>query len=161
MAEKIYVISIDPDTVASGMCCFNPRKKQIQTLIEIEFFDLFYVLNENKRFIWFVIIEGGWLNKKSNYHIYGKNEFGETVLKEQSKALGEFIAKEVGRNHQVGMLIVEMCKWLGIKHIVVRPRRPKVKKEYFEKLVGWKGKLTQDMADAGINAVEFNYNQNI
>ena len=86
-----------------------------------------------------VVIEAGWLHKKSNWH----GRAGQT------KSVGEKIAKSVGRNHQVGILLKEYCEIKGIKHTLVKPKG-KVKADYFKKLTGYTKRTNQDQRDAGM-----------
>ena len=69
-----------------------------------------------------VIIEGGWLHSKSNFHGY-------------QGATAEKIAKNTGSNHQTGRLIVQMLEHYGIRVEVVWPLKKTWK--------GPNGKITQ------------------
>ncbi|MFW1997389.1 hypothetical protein ACG904_20990, partial [Acinetobacter guillouiae] len=68
-----------------------------------------------------VVIDAGWMNKKSNLH----SCIG------QSKLAGERIAKNVGENNATGKLLVEMAKSLGLAVVEVRPKKTKKNSEEF------------------------------
>lgn len=140
MTDIIY-IGIDPDTKASGVAHYN---KQLQTMVlhNMPFFDLYDYLLKSKLVTRYgirlkVIIEAGWLKKKSNWH-------GDV---KQEKHVGERISKNVGSNHETGRKIVEMCNYLEIEHELVLPMG-KVTPEYFASMTGQKVR-DQDMIDAG------------
>ena len=85
-----------------------------------------------------VVIEAGWLNKKSNFR------FGH------SKTAGERIAKNVGENHATGKLLAEMAKECGLAVVLVKPTRTKLKAEDFNRITGWQGRTNQEQRDAGM-----------
>lgn len=131
-------IGIDPDLIKSGVAYWFKGAKQIRlellstTSIVIEFLKLKSIGTE-----FTVIIEAGWLNKKSNFR------------STQNKAVGERIAKNIGENHAVGKIIEQACQELGIKYKLVRPSKTKVNKTYFFKLTGQKV-ANQELIDAGM-----------
>ena len=128
-------IGIDPDVTKSGVACWN-KSTMTLTVQCLKFFELFTYLKDvggpNK-----IIIEAGWLNKKSNYHGAKNRQYGE------------LIAKHVGRNHEVGMKIAEMCEFLGLKYELYKPDSAKTTPEYFERLTGIKTK-SQEKIDAAM-----------
>ena len=135
--KKRFFIGIDPDLVKSGVAFWfkDKRKLEVFTLSTTE---LILKLNEfKKEFDFVVIIEAGWLNKKSNFRMT------------QNKAIGEAIARKVGENHSSGKIIQQACLELGIEHKLIRPTNSKVNSEYFFKLTGLKIK-NQEMIDAGM-----------
>ncbi|MFW1997271.1 hypothetical protein ACG904_20360, partial [Acinetobacter guillouiae] len=87
-----------------------------------------------------VVIEAGWMNKKSNLH----SCIG------QSKRAGERIAKNVGENHATGKLLVEMAKSFGLAVVEVRPTKTKKNSEEFNRITGWQGRTNQEQRDAGM-----------
>jgi hypothetical protein len=88
-----------------------------------------------------VRIEGGWLHKKANFH-YAAG---------QSRQAGERIALNVGRNHEAGRKICEMCEYLNVEYEVVRPLGTKaIEHFFFKRLTGFAGRTSQDMRDAGM-----------
>lgn len=120
--EKPLTIGIDPDIDKNGVAIYNKVEK-IVTTKTLSFFELFEFLKIRKDEIDMIKIECGFLIKKSNWH-YAK-----------SATAKEKIAKDVGRNHQVATLLIQMCEYLGL-HFV--PRKPL-------KLIwrGDRGKITQ------------------
>lgn len=117
------IIGVDPDCSKSGVCILNKDLKTVHPKA-LEFFDLFALLHFEKENIEKVKIEGGWLNKMSNWH-GAENVF--TAAK---------IGKNIGANHETGKKIVEMCEYLRIPYIVSRPLTKKWK--------GRDGKITHD-----------------
>lgn len=136
-------IGIDPDTDKNGVAYYNNITKKI-SLHNLRYFELFDFLMENKKNCSevngkiCVIIEAGWLNKKSNFH----------DKKKQSKAVGEMIAKRVGANHQAGEKIVEMCEYLNINYKEIKPTTAKWDADFCNKIVGKKIRSNQDNRDA-------------
>lgn len=110
------VIAIDPDTGLSGVAVWKDNKIEIFNLSFPELLDFLQERTGAK-----VIVEAGWLNKKSNFH-GGKG------------GIGQKIANSVGRNAEVGRKIIEMCEHYGID---VREQKPLKK--------GWKnGKISHE-----------------
>ena len=140
--EKVF-IGIDPDVDKSGVALWSPSRQELLVNTK-KFFDLFDFLLETKRNMSecakiVVVVEAGWLNKKSNYH-------GSAY---QTKAAGERISKNVGSNHETGRKIVEMCEYLGIESQLVVPTHAKFTKDYFKSITGIE-KANQEMIDAGM-----------
>ncbi len=131
-------IGIDPDVNKSGVCIYDSKEKTMD-ICALDLFDLVDTLKAlNNKFGITVIIEAGWLNKVSNYH------------KSKNLKTSNRIAKDVGRNHQVGRLIEYYCKKNNIKYLLSRPTKSKVSIEYFRKVTKYKGKLNKDMVDAAM-----------
>lgn len=133
-------IGIDPDVDKSGFAVWDSDSKTL----EVVFCESFFEILENIEFqiISFdvtVIIEAGWLIKKSNWH----------NKKRQTKAVGEKIAKAVGANHQIGKLFVEYCKINNIKFIEVKPMGKK-NAEQFKKITGWAKRTNSEVRDAAM-----------
>lgn len=110
------VIAVDPDVGRSGVAVWKDNKIEIFNLSFPELLDFLQERTGAK-----VIVEAGWLNKKSNFH-GGKG------------GIGQKIANGVGRNAEVGRKIIEMCEHYGID---VREQKPLKK--------GWKnGKISHE-----------------
>lgn len=131
-------IGIDPDTDKSGVAIYNTGTKKLKEVKALSFWDLIDELDSWTIPI-HVIIEAGWLIKKSNWH----------TSQGQTKAVGETIAKNVGANHQVGKLIEKFCIQENIEYTLREPRG-KVTDETFKKLTKWTEKTNQDMRDAAM-----------
>lgn len=123
MIQKKYrfYIGIDPDVDKSGFAIVDKEEKYVRAFASYDFFDLISTLNttliraQQEGIDSVVIIEAGWKNQITNYHTAtGKG--------------GQRIALNVGRNQQVGILLVEYCKRQGIDVIEATPLRK-----------GWKG----------------------
>lgn len=118
------LIGIDPDATKSGVAVYD--KVDIQ-LYSLGFWKLLgsikgfleQVESENEEKI-FVRLEAGWLNSKSNFHpASGPN-------------VRERIAKNVGMNHQTGILIAEWLEHMEIPFELVKPpgKRWKTHKDF-------------------------------
>lgn len=103
------IIAIDPDVKASGVAVLDIPKRSVEARA-MPFPELLEMLRDVS--LWSVpcrvIVEGGWLVSKSNYH-YARGKGGERI------------AKNVGANHETGRKIVEMLEHWGIQHEVVHP----------------------------------------
>lgn len=135
----IYYVGIDPDIDKSGFSIVDKELKKIISATTYTFFDMetallhFHSQCQQKGIQIVVIVEAGWLNKISSYHTYKDNEGKEKRI---VGARAQKIAQDVGRNQQVGILLVEYCKRQGIDVIEASPLRK-----------GWKGpkgKITHD-----------------
>ena len=103
------IIAIDPDKDKSGVAFLDLKRNEVEARA-MPFPELIDMLRDVSQ--WTtpckVIIEGGWLISKSNYHAaYGR--------------VGECIARKVGANHETGRKIVEMLAHWGIEHEVIHP----------------------------------------
>jgi hypothetical protein len=138
-------IGIDPDIEASGVAFWKPDFNEFDYIKNMSFWDVIDVLKDCSfqktisDFNFTVIIEAGWLISKSNWH-------GRTY---QSKSVGEKIAKNVGSNHQIGILIAEYCDRYGITYELKKPLG-KVKSDYFKKITGYTKRTNQDQRDAAM-----------
>ena len=103
------IIAIDPDVKASGVAVLDIPKRSVEARA-MPFPELMEMLRDVS--LWSVpcrvIVEGGWLVSKSNYH-YARGKGGERI------------AKNVGANHETGRKIVEMLAYWGIEHEVIHP----------------------------------------
>ena len=151
MTNYNNIIAIDPDTDKSGIACLDKSTRKLE-LSSLTFFQLFdymvWLTTQNEPFI--VIIEGGWLNDKSNFH----------AAKNQRSS--DRISKNVGSNHEVGKLIVQMCEYLKVKHEVKRPlvkiwagNNRKITHEELVYFTGIMGKTNQETRDAALLAWDY------
>ncbi len=145
------IIGIDPDIKKSGICFLNKQTRMIE-LSSLTFFELFdyMIWLKTQYFEFTVIIEGGWLNEKSNFH----------AAKNQRSS--DRISKNVGANHEVGKLIVQMCEHLKIKHEVKRPLlkmwsgiNRKITHEEISYFTGIQAKTNQETRDALLLAWDY------
>ncbi|MDN5622726.1 MAG: hypothetical protein L0G93_21690 [Acinetobacter sp.] len=133
---KDLIIGIDPDLEKSGVAVLG-QSFELKNLTFAETVELF---RSHQDQIKKVVIEAGWMNRKSNLH----SRIG------QSKCAGERIAKNVGENHATGKLLVEMAKSFGLAVVEVRPTKTKKNSEEFNRITGWQGRTNQEQRDAGM-----------
>lgn len=151
------IIAIDPDTEKSGVATLDLDGMEVHAEampfpVLLEELSNTQCLSRGKNFK--VIVEGGWLVSKSNYHYAGGRG-------------GERIAKNVGANHETGRKIVEMLEHWGIEHEVIHPLRKcwkgrdgKITLEELNSLLrgmGIKemGRCNQDVRDAVLIALTY------
>ena len=149
------IIAIDPDTEKSGVAMLDLKHNEVEASA-MPFPELLDMLRDVSQ--WTspckVIVEGGWLVSKSNYHAaYGR--------------VGECVARKVGANHETGRKIVEVLEHWGIEHEVVHPlkkcwkgRDRKITQKELNSLLrgmGIKemGRCNQDMRDAVLIALTY------
>lgn len=98
------IIAIDPDIDLSGVAIYKPNvglsysKQPFPQLIE-------YLKGGSDKM---VVIEGGWLNHKVNFHGGNYN-------------VAQRIAHNVGENHAIGKTLVKCCEFYKIPHVVIKP----------------------------------------
>jgi hypothetical protein len=111
-----YIIAIDPDVDKSGVAELNPlhRLLEVKSLSFPQLIDYLQTailrkeLSGTEKTSLLVVVEAGWLNQISNHH---------TVAGRR----GQRIAKNVGANHQVGKMIVEICEHYDIPVETIKP----------------------------------------
>lgn len=119
-------IGIDPDVHKSGYGVYCTEEKKLIEYGLKNMFTLVDFIRNYKSDCIHVVIEAGFMNKKSNYH----NRPG------QSKSVGEKIANAVGRNHQVAYMIGEACEHYGVSYSFSKPAEKKVTKFLFKVYTG-------------------------
>lgn len=134
MKQKPYLMGIDPDIQYCGYAIYN---KETETLFDYGVKDFWALLDciKNYKDEAVIVVEGGWLLRKKNWHTSG------------NQGVGERVAYDVGRNHCIGQLIVQFCERNGIECIVVKPKG-KIDKKLFTKFTNIKDKVNQDVMDA-------------
>ncbi len=145
--EPSYVIAIDPDNQESGIGVVDRTSRQCFTL-KMNFAELMYWLarvEDNYGKDTKVVIEGGWLNK-SNWHILGRY-----MSTQKAAAIG----RSAGMNHQTGILIEQMCRYMGVNTTVVKPLKKcwkgkdgKITQKEAEYFMGKLPRMNQDQRDA-------------
>ena len=149
MRKKKYQIGIDPDNDKSGIAVWNTETQEFELIESLNFWATLVLLKEGrcsqKTIKGYrsqdanVIIEAGWLNKKSNWH------------KMQGAAIREKVAQNVGKNMQIGKLFQDYCRRYGIEYEIRKPIGSKdVTRTFFQQLTGWKGSTNQDNRDAAM-----------
>ena len=127
------LIGIDPDSEKSGVAVWDNMAQKLTQYTTLGFFELFDLLRSNTAEK--VFLESGWQIKKSNWH---NERLGVCVASR--------IGAKVGANHQVGKLIEQMCKYLGISCTLVLPQG-KMDSKNFEHITGIK-RSNQDERDS-------------
>jgi hypothetical protein len=146
-----YIIAIDPDVDKNGVAELSTRNKilDVTTLNFPELLDYLQArkkLSETAHTSLIIVVEAGWLNAISNYHTAAGRR-------------GQRIAKNVGANHEVGKLIVQMCKHYKIPVETIKPLKKnwkggsgKITKEEITAITGITGHNNQEERDAALIA---------
>ena len=102
------IVAIDPDVTKSGVAEIDTGNRNV-TVKAMTFPELIDHINgiESKESVR-IAVEAGWLNKP-NWH------FAKSI------AIAGSIGNDVGRNHETGRKIVEMCEHVGFSVSLVRP----------------------------------------
>lgn len=136
--QNTIAIGIDPDVDKSGVAL---KFKNEVVLKNLNFFDLMDFLkttmqdNQKKKIIAYV--ECGYLNR-GNWH---------KVLN-GSAALNSKIGGYVQENHRVAKKIVEMCEYLGIECVKIKPKSKKLNAKEFKEITGITQRTNQEQRDA-------------
>lgn len=145
-----YYIGIDPDLTNTGIAIWDSEEKKIQKYYSNSFWGLVkdILAGENKNITY--VIEAGYLNKKSNYHI--NHHTRDNVF------VRETIAKKVGENHAVAKILVELFNEYKLTFIERKPlHKQGMKREgswtvngrtLFKKITGIESKINDDCRDA-------------
>lgn len=152
MTKYDYIIGIDPDCVQSGIAVMTPKSRNYVSVSSMKFPQLLDFLQQMKNTCEInslkmtVVVEGGWLVSKSNYH-------------EAQGRRAEKIAKDVGANHETGRKILEMCEHYGIEASAQRPLLKcwkgsdrKITAGELKDVTGWDKRTNQDERDAALLA---------
>lgn len=123
--EKTKVIGIDPDIEKSGVCYLYTPTRQVE-VSSMDFPHLMEYLSEFEGDCnAVVVVEASWVTRH-NWH----GKWGDNNRIMAAKGY------DVGRNHELGQLIVQMCKYWKI---------PVVEKAPLKKMWrGRDGKITHD-----------------
>lgn len=148
------VVAIDPDVDRNGVACLDvcTRKLEIQSLRFPETVEYLHSLAFTEGTI--VIIEAGWLNK-SNWHLTYRDNAANAAAK----------GNAVGRNHEVGRKLAEMCEYWKIPYELKKPlalrirgrnlwkgKDGKITATELESFTGYKGRTNQEGRDAALLA---------
>jgi hypothetical protein len=101
------VLAVDPDVEYNGIAKFDTESKAI-SVTKMTMPQLTEYMRSNNRNISKIIIEGGWLNDKVNFH--GGNY-----------RVAQKIAYAVGRNAQCGRIILQYADFYHIKSQTIKP----------------------------------------
>ena len=133
MISENILIGIDPDTEKSGVAI----KHDVLELYNFNFFQLYDFLYNFKDKNIKVYIECGFLNGGNRHKVFGG-----------SLSLNSKIGERIGANHEIAKKICEMCEYLKIEFIQVRPTKAKCNSDYFKKITGYKKRTNQEQRDA-------------
>lgn len=142
------VIGIDPDVTKSGVATIdvNTRQMSISTLTFPKVVEVLLALKDTQDTL--IVIEAGWLIK-TNWHIRYEDNRRTAAAK----------GNTVGRNHEVGRKMVELCDAWNIPHIEIKPlpkkwRGPdhKITQEEFQMITKCTQRTNQEGRDAGLIA---------
>lgn len=130
------LIGIDPDVDKNGVAFKNGNEYTLENLTFFELFDFlkFYKEREEKPIVY---VEKGSLNK-SNWH--SKND--------KSHKWNSSIGAALGRNFEAANKIIEMCQYLNLPYVEVKPTRKKIDSETFKKLTGFTKRTNQEQRDS-------------
>lgn len=160
MRDKIdWVIGIDPDVDKNGVAFLNCTTKKLK-IMAYKFADTLDYLRRVKREAevtnthFMVVIEAGWLNK-AHWHLTAKD------TKQMAAAKGNY----VGRNHETGRKLAEMCEYFNIPHKLQKPlalksggmhlwnsKDGKITHEELVNFTGYSGRTNQEGRDAALIA---------
>lgn len=131
-----FLIGIDPDVDKSGFAMIKDNQLKLANLT---FFDLFEELRfyKEKEIKPVVYVECGSLNKTNWHSKEGK-----------SSKWNSNIGAALGRNFEVANKIIEMCEYLKIPYVKIKPKASKVSNEYFKKITGINTRTNQEQRDA-------------
>lgn len=147
-----WVIGIDPDCERNGIATLEiaTHKLEVSSLKFADTLDYLYWLKEkstdDKSVI--VMIEAGWLNR-SNWHL----------MRFDSKAKSAAKGNAVGRNHEVGRKLAEMCEHWNLPYRLVKPLKKvwqgkdgKITATELQSFTGLSGRTNQEERDAALLA---------
>ena len=137
MTKDKILIGIDPDVTKSGVAF---KTKSETRLSNMHFFDLFEALarlrKENEKDKIKVYVECGFLNKGNWHKTNGSN------------SVNAQIGQRTGANHEVAKKIVEMCEYLDIESVPVKPTKSKVDADFFRQITKIDKRTNQEQRDA-------------
>lgn len=136
MQKNKMLIGIDPDVDKSGVAFINGNTLTLDNLTFFQLYDLlkFYKEREDKPTVY---VECGFLNR-SNWHV--KEGFNSRTTAQ--------IGQRTGANHEVSKKIIEMCEYLNLPFVKVKPTKSKISSDYFKKITGAKFRTNQEQRDA-------------
>jgi len=134
MATTKILIGIDPDVTRSGFALKVGNRVELLNYTFFELFDRFKELSESNYLV--VYIECGFLNQGNWHKTSGSN------------SVNAQIGQRTGANHEVAKKIVEMCEYLNIEHVKVKPTKSKVNDAFFRQITKIEKRTNQEQRDA-------------
>lgn len=151
MRRYDVVIGIDPDVSKSGVAFLETatRRLELSNLAFPQLVDyLQWLKNQQQGKSLLVVVEASWM-LQGNWHL------SSWERKQRAAAKGY----DVGRNHETGRKIVEMCQHLGIESLEHAPLRKgwkgkdgKITHEELASFTHIQGRTNQDARDAALLA---------
>lgn len=135
MKDK-FLIGVDPDVEKSGIAIIDGNNVTIDNLTFFQLFDYLKFYKEKERKLT-VYVECGFLNKSNWHKSAGK-----------SAAFNAKIGEYTGANFETAKKICEMCEYLNIPHVKVKPTSSKKDSDFFKKLTGITTRTNQEQRDA-------------
>lgn len=111
------IIAIDPDVDRSGVAWLRPKTRRLEC-DALAFPELLDYLQSARRECeecsesLVVVVEAGWL-VRTHYHANHRDTYRAAAAK----------GNVVGRNHEIGRQIVQMCRHYGLEVVEQRPLR--------------------------------------
>lgn len=134
--DKI-IIGIDPDVTKSGVAFKTGKEIRLSNMAFFELFDALATLRKcNGAGVIKVYIECGYLNKGNWHKTNGTN------------SVNAQIGQRTGANHQISKLLIQMCHYLDIDFVEVKPTRSKVDSTFFKQITGLDVRTNQEQRDA-------------
>ena len=143
-----YYVGVDPDTEKSGVAVWDKYEQQFIFILSIDFWTLIEFLKSGylpkigqmeswSQTNFHVTIDAGWLIKKTNFH------------QKQGPRIREKMSMAIGRNHQVGINLMEYCMRYGLNYTLHEPSG-KIPAPTFKKITNWQNQTNQDSRDAAM-----------
>lgn len=142
------LIGVDPDVTASGIAVVNGDTGKIVELLNLCEAGYLKFLKTYASQINKVIFSAGWLNRKTNFH---RKLAYQDKITQSELGTSEKQAKDVGRNHQIGIALMRLTHvFFGFPIIQSMPKGAKKDAKTFNRYTGWVGSSNQDQRDAGM-----------
>lgn len=151
-----YIIATDPDVTRSGVAILKPATRELRaksmTFPEvIKYLEQERIVRSETKESLMVVVEASWLIQ-GNWHL----QPWERKQRAASKGY------DLGRNHETGKKIVEMCRYLGLQVLEHYPLRKgwkgkdgKITHQELAHFTDIKGRTSQDVRDAVLLAWSF------
>ena len=132
------IIAVDPDVTKSGVAVMDIVSRTIETR-SLSFPELIdYLFNLPDKESTQIAVEAGWLNKP-NWH------------SAPSMAAAANVGMRIGRNHETGRKIVEMCESAGLSVSLIKPLGKRGK--------GTSGKITHPELESVLKRLKMGINK--
>lgn len=151
------VIGIDPDADKNGVATLEIKTRMIEATAlsfpdTLDYLRFTHERTKAQGLSLCVIIEAGWLNR-SHWHVGGNDSRQKAAMK----------GNAVGRNHETGRKIAEMCEHWKIPYELIRPlslmiggryiwkgKDGKITAEELRAITGLRGRTNQEARDAAL-----------